>query len=204
MSVNVSRRPAVFLDRDGVLTEPIWNPATSEFESPHTVEAIVMCPNILEPLRQLRRLGFELFVVSNQPSYAKGKTSLAQLQAIGHAVDEYVRAAGVAFRDSYYCYHHPQGVVEGYSGACPCRKPEPYFLLQAAAHHAIDLGRSWMIGDRDTDIVCGQRAGCRTILIEHRHAGGHQGRSQPDGRATDLAAAVRTISEATDTTSPTP
>jgi D-glycero-D-manno-heptose 1,7-bisphosphate phosphatase len=189
-----TQRPAVFLDRDGVLTEPVWNPQTGAFESPHAVNELRMCANVLEPLRHLLGLGFDLFIVSNQPSYAKGKTSLTALHAIARQVDAYFRAAGIAFRESYYCYHHPQGIVDGFSGPCPCRKPSPAFLLQAAEQHAIDLACSWMIGDRDTDIACGERAGCRTILILHPHAGDHQGRTRPDGHATDLAGAVRHIS----------
>src|SRR5258708_6780204 len=71
--------PAVFLDRDGVLTEPIWNPATREYESPHIVADVVLCPDIFAPLQALQARGYELFIVSNQPSYAKGKTSLENI-----------------------------------------------------------------------------------------------------------------------------
>jgi D-glycero-D-manno-heptose 1,7-bisphosphate phosphatase len=194
-----TRQPAVFLDRDGVLTEPVWNPQTGDFESPHAIDEVRLCANIVAPLHQLQALGFAVFIVSNQPSYAKGKTSLANLEAIARQVEADLRAAGVAIRESYYCYHHPQGIVAGYSGPCACRKPSPSFLFQAAEQHAIDLTRSWMIGDRDTDIACGQRAGCRTILILHPRAGDHQGQSQPDARAADLAEAVCTIASQTAT-----
>ena len=66
-------RRAVFFDRDGVLTEPVWNPATGQHESPHSVDDLRLCPDVAGPLRQLRERGLELYIVSNQPSYAKGK-----------------------------------------------------------------------------------------------------------------------------------
>lgn len=186
-------RPAVFFDRDGVLNEPVWNPMTGEYESPHTVGDLQLCANVMTPLRTLREQGFELFIVSNQPSFAKGKTSLENIQAIARAVEEQFRAAAVTFRATYYCYHHPRGVVPGYAEPCPCRKPEPYFLLQAAERYGVDLRRSWMLGDRHSDVECGRRAGCRTILILHPHARHQQGTSQPDHVARDVAAAVALI-----------
>lgn len=186
-------RPAVYLDRDGVLTEPVWNPRTGEYESPHAVADLVMCPAIVAPLRQLRERGHALVMVSNQPSYAKGKVALATLQAIAAEVERFFRQAGIDFAEVCYCYHHPRGILPGVSGPCPCRKPSPHVVRRVAERHGFDLARSWMIGDRDTDIDCGRRAGCRTALVRHRHAGGHQGRSQPTLVADDLAGAVAAI-----------
>ena len=184
---------AVFLDRDGVLTEPVWNPATDACESAHRVADVELCPNVIAPLRSLHDRGFELFIVSNQPSYAKGKVSLEELQAIAMVVNERFEAAGVHFRATYYCYHHPQGDVAGYSRPCVCRKPEPYFVRRAAEEHALDLRQSWMIGDRGTDVECGHRAGCRTILISRRQAQQGHGCSPPDYTARDLLEAASLI-----------
>lgn len=186
-------RPAVFFDRDGVLTEPVWNQATGEYESAHRVEDLQLCAGVVEPVRRLGEHGFELFIVSNQPSYAKGKVTLEDIQAIARTVEDRFRAAGVTFRETYYCFHHPLGLVPEYSARCTCRKPEPRFLRDAAERHGIDLARSWMLGDRDTDVECGQRAGCRTILIAHPRAGGHQGASRPDHVARDVAEAEALI-----------
>jgi D-glycero-D-manno-heptose 1,7-bisphosphate phosphatase len=184
---------AVFLDRDGVLTEPIFNPLTGDYESPHDPRDVVLCGNVIEPLRRLRQSGFALFIVSNQPSFAKGKTTLEHLRQIAYVVDDVFRSAGVAFEEAYYCYHHPQGVVPDYSGDCACRKPKPAFLLRAAQQHQVDLSRSWMIGDRDSDVECGRSAGCRTILVLHPRAGDHRGASRPDFQAADLAVATDLI-----------
>ena len=179
----------MFLDRDGVVTEPVWNPATSAYESAHHVSDVALCTGSLEAMRQLQSAGFELFIVSNQPSYAKGKVSLEELQAIGHDVNRRLAEAGIRLRQAYYCYHHPNGVVADYTGACACRKPGTYFLRQASHEFGIDLRRSWMVGDRDTDVECGQRAGCRTILVAHPHSD-QVGSSRPDYAADNLLEAV--------------
>jgi D-glycero-D-manno-heptose 1,7-bisphosphate phosphatase len=176
-----------------VLTEPAWNPATGEYESPHTLADLHICPGIMEPLRRLQALGFALFIVSNQPSYAKGKTTLEDIRAIARSVEEQCQEQGIVFQETYYCYHHPQGIVPEYSGRCECRKPSPFFLLQAAERHDIDLGCSWMLGDRDSDVECGQRAGCRAILIRHPHARSHQVEGREDHAAIDLGAAAALI-----------
>jgi D-glycero-D-manno-heptose 1,7-bisphosphate phosphatase len=147
----------------------------------------------MRPLRKLGARGFTLFIVSNQPSYAKGKTTLENIRAIAQAVEDQLRADGVVLREAYYCYHHPRGIVPAYTGACPCRKPGTHFLERAATRHGVDLARSWMLGDRDTDVECGQRAGCRTILIAHPRAGSHQGATRPDYVARDLAEAASFI-----------
>lgn len=187
---------AVFLDRDGVLTENIWNPATNAYESPHTLADLALCADIYAPLQALTAAGFALFIVSNQPSYAKGKTSLENIQAIAEAVEVDFRAHGVTFRQTYYCYHHPLSIVPEYSGPCACRKPSPYFLYQAAAHYGVELAQSWMIGDRGSDIECGQRAGSHTVLVTPPHAELYTSTVRPDHIALNLAAGTKLILEA--------
>ena len=186
-------RSAVFLDRDGVLTEPVWNPATGEYESPHHLEAVGYCPGALAAARRLHAAGFALVIVSNQPSYAKGKVDFGTLEAIGARVEADLRAAGGPVLGSYYCYHHPQAQVPSLRVGCACRKPGAAFLFEAARTWSIDLARSWMIGDRDTDVACGQAAGCRTILLRHPHASPHQGARQPDHTAADLLEAAAIV-----------
>src|SRR2546423_434348 len=83
---------------------------------PHPLAALRLCPNVSEPLRRLQAAGFDLFIVSNQPSHAKGRASLEDIRAIARAVEDRFRAAGVTFRAAYYCHHHPLGIVPAYSG----------------------------------------------------------------------------------------
>jgi D-glycero-D-manno-heptose 1,7-bisphosphate phosphatase len=182
----------VFFDRDGVLTELVWNERTKDRESPHSVKDLRLRKHAVRALAALQSRGYELFLVSNQPSYAKGKASMEDLRAVAATFAARLRRRGVRFRESYYCFHHPQGVVAPYARRCRCRKPSPHFLRLAARRYGVDLRRSWMVGDRDTDIECGRRAGCRTVLMRSRAARDDVD-PRPDGTAGDLGAALRII-----------
>jgi D-glycero-D-manno-heptose 1,7-bisphosphate phosphatase len=186
-------KKAVFLDRDGVLNELVLNPASGEYEPPHSPDDLIIFPEVIEALRILQEAGFELFLVSNQPDYAKGKMSLEDIRSVNTRFDHILTSRGIHFREYYYCYHHPNGIVPEYSFACKCRKPKPHFLLEAARDYGIDLENSWMIGDRDSDIGCGKAAGTRTILIEEPHSSALRGSSCPDNMAANLKDALTII-----------
>lgn len=158
-------RRAVFLDRDGVINCNVLNPGTGEYEAPLSAADFQPLPGVLDALRQLQAAGFLLFLVSNQPNYAKCKSSLADLYAIHAKLQRELHNAGIAFTASYYCLHHPQGTRPGYSGPCACRKPSPYFLLRAIREFSLDCSQSWMVGDRATDVLCGHAAGVCTVLL---------------------------------------
>jgi histidinol-phosphate phosphatase family protein len=135
--------------------------------------------------------GYELVCVSNQPAAAKGMVSVEQLRAVHERVVELLVLEGVRLGASSLCLHHPEGVVSELSGTCDCRKPAPGMLVEAAGALALDLPRSWMLGDTDTDVAAGYAAGCRTVLIEypgsaHKRLGG----ILPDLLASDLADGV--------------
>ena len=158
------RRPeALFLDRDGLLNELVYYASSNEFESPRSPSDLRIRRGVTEALGKAIEVGIRLFLVSNQPSYAKGKTSLEALWAVHASFKESLEASGIRFVRAYYCYHHPQGIVAGYDGPCACRKPSSFFLRQAAAEYGLELAQCWMVGDQDTDIQCGQAAGCRHI-----------------------------------------
>jgi len=186
-------KKAVFLDRDGVLNELVLNPATGEYEPPHFPKDLVLYPGVLESLQLLDKSGFELFLVSNQPDFAKGKTTLENIQAVHEKLDGILKSAGLIFSEYYYCYHHPRGIVPEYSFDCACRKPKPHIIIKAAQDYGIDLKNSWMIGDRDSDIECGKSAGVKTILIENIHSLSYRGSSSPDFSAANLKIAVQII-----------
>jgi D-glycero-D-manno-heptose 1,7-bisphosphate phosphatase len=191
----VTLRPAVFLDRDGVINSNVLDPTTGEYGAPLTADRFQLAPGALDALTALHQ-AFPLFLISNQPNYAKGKSTLEELAAIHRKMEQELDAAGIAFRACYYCYHHPQGKVAGYSGPCECRKPSPYFLHKAREEHGISLGASWMIGDRVSDIECGRAAGLRTIHVAEDHpAQRRSGEMKADFEATDLADAERIILE---------
>lgn len=179
---------AVFLDRDGVLVEPVRDPALGTWESPYRAEDVALVPGAAAALRALRAAGFLLVLASNQPAAAKGTVTLSALRAVHDCTLSLLAEEGASLDDSRYCLHHPTGAVPEH---CDCRKPAPGLLLEAARDHHIDLTASWMIGDSDSDVLAGQAAGTSTILIEHpRTAHRRTGASTPTLRAADLMLAT--------------
>ena len=143
---------AVFLDRDGVLTRALVRHGKPY--APVTPEEMEMNPEAGEALARMKAAGFLLIVVTNQPDVARGITKRSDVEQM-HAILK----AALPLDDFYVCYHTD-------ADRCPCRKPRPGMLLDAAAAHGIDLGASYMIGDRWRDIDAGAAAGCRTIWLD--------------------------------------
>lgn len=191
--MGISEVRAVFLDRDGVINQLVYNPKTKEHESPHHESDFQLCPDALPSLSRLQKMGYLLFLVSNQPSYAKGKTTLENIKAIHEKFHSLLLDANIHFRDYFYCYHHEQGIVPEYAVDCCCRKPKDYFLQQAKEKYGLKMADCWLIGDRDSDIFCGQSSGVKTILITNQHSKPKQGGSQPDFSALNLPEAVKII-----------
>ncbi|MDO8662422.1 MAG: HAD-IIIA family hydrolase [Candidatus Omnitrophota bacterium] len=184
---------AIFLDRDGVINQLVYNPKTKEYESPLSEKDLKIIPRIFRPLKKLKKKGFLLFIISNQPSYAKGKTTLETLCKIHKLLHRKMAGKGIVFSEYFYCYHHPEGVVKNYSRKCLCRKPKPYFILKAKRKYGLDMQQSWFIGDQDCDVLCGQAAGIRSILIQERRSKNKRGQSQPDAYVGSLDEAVGII-----------
>ena len=153
-------RPAVFLDRDGTLIDN-----DGDLGDP---EQIQILPGVAQALQILLKHDLLLFVVTNQGGVARGKYSedaVVQTHArLEHMLCEQVGAPKV-ISEYYFCPFHPQASVEKYRGEHEWRKPAPGMLFAAALAHAIDLEKSWMVGDQERDVVAGAAAQCRTILI---------------------------------------
>lgn len=182
-------RPAVFLDRDGVLNDPVARPGGGPPESPLSPDGVRLVPGAGEALGRFRSAGLALVVVSNQPAAAKQECTFESLEAVHRRVVELLGADGVELDAWYYCYHHPAGSDARLGKMCACRKPEPGLLISAAEELGLDLTSSWMVGDADADIVAGRRAGCRTMLVEHPDTGHRRGSEVPDLKVPDLAGA---------------
>lgn len=191
----MSAQPAIFFDRDGVLNDLVFNPATGAYEAPQRLGDLKPTPGLGALLKPLQAQGFAFFVVSNQPDAAKGKSTLAELDAIHAALEQHLRGEGLEFREFFYCRHHPQGVVPGLSGPCECRKPSPFFVEQAIARHGLDRKRSWFIGDQDSDIQCGQAAGLRTLQLRLPQSAAKRGQARPDFSADDLVQGIGLLRE---------
>lgn len=183
----------VFLDRDGVINELVYNSVTGEFEPPHDPYDLHVIPGVIEALKRLSREKYYLFLISNQPDYAKGKTTLVSLKAVHSALHDIFTANDVEFKEYYYCYHHPDGVEPKYTKRCLCRKPSPYFVQKAVKKYSIDLKRSWLIGDRDSDIKMAQECRVKSVMVKYGHSAEYRGNSSPDYQASNLHEAVNII-----------
>lgn len=181
---------ALFLDRDGVLDELVFYPSSNEWESPRTLADLVMIEGITEPLQRFLDAGWLLFIVTNQPSYAKGKTTIEDTHAVHNAV---LARLGVPITRSYVCFHHPDSIVPDLRVACECRKPGAKSLRDAAREFDVDLGASWMVGDQDSDLLCGRAAGCKVALIENERSADKRGAVEPDLRVATLAQLAKTL-----------
>ena len=144
---------ALFLDRDGVVIED-----RGHMRSP---EDVVLLPGAAEALRRFADEGWKLIVISNQSGVGRGLITPAEMEAVQARFLDLLRSEGVEVAGSYICPHAPPA-------HCECRKPSPFLLKQAAAEHDVDLRQSWMIGDRESDLLAGRRAGCRTIWLRNK------------------------------------
>ncbi len=144
---------AVFLDRDGTL---IFDP---EDERVDTTEKIKLFPDSLEALRLLATLDFGIFIITNQAGISEGRINEEEFWKIQKTVLEQLAPSGIKILKTYMCPHGP-------NDGCDCRKPKPAMLLQAAKEFDIDLENSWMVGDRESDILAGKNAGTKTILVK--------------------------------------
>ena len=165
----------MFLDRDGVLTDPVLRDGRTR--APLSLETLRIRPDAAEQVGRLHDAGFLAVVVTNQPEVATGELSPAVLDEM-HA--RLRRTTGV---DAIYTCPHTD------ADACSCRKPEPGLLRRAADDLGIGLGASFLVGDRWRDIDAGRAAGCTTILVEGAESEG----ARPDARAAGLAEAVTII-----------
>jgi D-glycero-D-manno-heptose 1,7-bisphosphate phosphatase len=151
-------RAAIFLDRDGVLVEDV-----DLLSDP---EQVRLEDDVPDALRRLRDADFALIAVTNQTVVSRGRATLDDVAAVHAHIDRLLREAGGPALDGWYvCPHHPQATVAAYRVECECRKPRPGLLRTAATERRLDLRRSFMVGDRITDVVAGHAAGCRTIQL---------------------------------------
>ena len=149
---------AIFLDKDGTLVDDIA----------YNIDPrrVTLCSGAGAALRLLARLDYRFIVVSNQDGVAHGHFGEEDLDGVHHRLSDLLFREQLTLDGFYYCPHHPEGRIKMYSVNCMCRKPMPGMLVRAAREHDIDLHASWMIGDILHDVEAGNRAGCRTVLID--------------------------------------
>ena len=172
--MSAAAKPAVFLDRDGVLNRVFERDGVTH--PPASPQDFEFLPGVGEAAARLARAGFPLVVVTNQPDVARGTQTRAGVEAL----NDLVRSALPVLAVLTCCHDNADG--------CACRKQKPGLLLEAARRWGLDLGRSFMVGDRWSDVAAGRAAGCRTVLVETPHSG--RQRCAPDHVTADLARAA--------------
>lgn len=170
MGISAVSRPAVFLDRDGVLVEEVFYAESGEWEAPWQVNDLRLIPGAAAAASRLADLGYALVLISNQGAFAKGKASLRNLWLIHQRFVDLLARENVVLDGVFYSYGHPEGIVPHFSGPSLDRKPNPYNIFIAAAQLDIDLGNSWVVGDRLTDIECARNANVRPVLVRNSHS----------------------------------
>lgn len=172
---------AVFLDRDGVI-----NRKAPEGEYIISREQLVILPGVTEAVRSLNRAGYWVVVATNQRGVSTGKIRVSELHRIHEELTSKLAQGGAMIHRIYYCPHD-------IDTRCGCRKPEPGMLERAVEDLGIDTRASWMVGDSPADIQAGERAGCRTILINEEPSKIVHGRVPPQVVTRSLHQAVQII-----------
>ena len=171
---------AIFLDRDGVINRPPQNRYITHWKQ------FQFLPGALRAIRRLTQEGKSVVVVSNQAGVGRGLYSLGELRRINRNMLRRIHETGGRVRAVYYCTHRPQDL-------CACRKPKPGMLQRASRSYRIDLRRSFIVGDNETDLLLGQSVGCRTVLVLTgitRPAAARLMKTKPDHTAKNLVKAV--------------
>lgn len=160
-------RPALFLDRDGILNEMVYDEDHGLLDSPRRPEQVRLVPGAADLVKAARARHYDIVVVTNQPGIAKGTLTACMLDAVNGRLAALLHEQGVAWDAIYHCPHHPHGsgIVNEFVQDCDCRKPKPGMLLRAASDRGLDLAGSWMVGDGVIDVQAGRAAGCQTILV---------------------------------------
>ncbi len=157
-----NKQKAIFLDRDGTINKYVG--------FLRKINEMELLPGVPEAIKEINKSGYLAIVVTNQPVIARGEVSFSELENIHNKMETLLGKEGAYIDGIYFCPHHPH---KGYEGEvvelkidCNCRKPKPGLLLKAAEDFNIDLEKSYMIGDSDSDIQAGEAAGCKSIKIK--------------------------------------
>lgn len=156
-----NKQRAIFLDRDGTINEYVG--------FLRDINDFRLIEGVSDAIKRINQSGYLAIVVTNQPVIARGEVTVPQLNEIHNKMETLLGADGAYLDAIYYCPHHPH---KGYEGEipelkidCDCRKPKAGMLRRAAQEFNIDLSQSWMVGDGENDLLCGQNGGCKTAMI---------------------------------------
>lgn len=166
-SRNLSKKQkAIFLDRDGTLNKYVGFLTD--------IDKLQLIDGVTEAIKKINDSQYLAIVITNQPVVARGEVSFDELDEIHNKLETLLGKDGAYLDAIYYCPHHPhsgyEGEVKELKFDCECRKPKPGLILQAAKDFNIDLSNSFMIGDSESDVLCGNNAGCKSFLINNNNS----------------------------------
>ncbi|QZY55884.1 D-glycero-alpha-D-manno-heptose-1,7-bisphosphate 7-phosphatase [Crassaminicella profunda] len=147
-------KKAVFLDRDGTIIV--------DYGYVHKPSQVELLPGIIEALVTLKKLDFELIIISNQSGIGRGYFTKKDVDLVNAHLQSLLKAHGIELSGIYYCPHSPDD-------RCDCRKPKPALILQALKDHGIDPKHSYFVGDKWTDVQAAIRAGVPPVLLSKEH-----------------------------------
>ncbi|MGL4642443.1 D-glycero-beta-D-manno-heptose 1,7-bisphosphate 7-phosphatase [Cetobacterium sp.] len=150
-------RKVIFLDRDGTINV--------EKSYLHKWEDFEFEKNVIDGLKELKKMGYEFIVVTNQSGIARGYYSEDDLKALNNEMVKELKKHDIDILECYYCPHHPEKGLDQYKKNCDCRKPNPGMLLEGIKKYNVDIENSFMIGDKKSDLEAGKKAGLKSILI---------------------------------------
>jgi len=179
----------VFLDRDGVVIE--------EVSYLSSMNHLALFPWTTDSIRALNRAGIPVVVVTNQSGVARGLFDEAFVDEVHREISARLAMGGARIDAYYYCPHHPDGSVAGYARACDCRKPRPGLIDRAVRDLNLDPARSFVVGDKWSDVELAHAAGARGVLVRTGHGADEQARPRlgkgADAVVDNLAAAASWI-----------
>ncbi len=174
-------RPAIFLDRDGTVTD--------EVGYINHISRARIYPFAPQAVRMLKSTGLPVIIVTNQSGVGRGYFTEEVVGQVHRMVEDALSAAGTSVDAFYYCPHHPSAVIESYRQECRCRKPGTGMPEEAAKDFGIDLGRSYVVGDTYRDMKMGFAIGARTVMLMTGYGRGeYEYRRQDWARMPDLIA----------------
>jgi D-glycero-D-manno-heptose 1,7-bisphosphate phosphatase len=168
----MTRSPAIFLDRDGILNRAVVR--AGKPYPPTRLEDVEILPGAVTSLQQLAAFGYVLIGITNQPDVARGTQSRETVESINRLI-----LSRLPVHEIFVCYHDN---IDN----CDCRKPKPGLILQAAEKYDLDLSRSWMVGDRWKDVAAGQAAGLKTSFVDYHYLETYKGNAA-DFTVEDIA-----------------
>ena len=152
-----AKRGAVFLDRDGTINEQMgYINQLSRFQ---------LLPGVGQAINRLNQAGWPVVVVSNQSGVARGYFPADLVEKVHGYMVELLARDGARLDGVYYCPHHPRAELDSYRKECNCRKPRTGLFEQAASDLNLDLAKSYVIGDRSSDLKAGRNIGATSILV---------------------------------------